>query len=91
MPEYYAMVSTSDDGIIPKLCGHLYSRHHAKAHEEAKEYQDQLNGGWPQTVLLGKYHVVTSSPTSTTRGLKGFRTFSKRRVTDKTKWNTVKG
>ena len=92
MPEYYVIVSQlapdSKSPILKELCGHLYSKSKARADAEAKEYAEKLNGGWDFDVLREWYHIVTASPYGATRGLRGFATFSKRRVTDKAKWNT---
>lgn len=92
MADYYVIVSSidpSDKYVIQKdLCGHLYSKSRNKAEAETAEYRDKLNGGWDSDVLLEKYMVVTTSTYGTTRMMKGFSRFSKRRVTDK-KWNTA--
>jgi hypothetical protein len=87
MPDYYVLVSVMDSqgGIEKKLCGHLYSTYHKHARDEAAEYAEKLNGGWPIAVLRGQFHTVTACPYSTVRSMRGFATFGKRRVTDK-KW-----
>jgi hypothetical protein len=93
MPEYYVIVSQlaqEKSPILKPLCGHLYSKSKAKADAEAKEYAEKLNGGWDFDVLREWYHIVTASAYGTTRGLKGFATFSRRRVTDKSKWDLTR-
>ena len=71
--DYYVIVSTPDDGIIKKLSGKLWSTYHKDATEEARQYQEKLNGGFPMEVLLGKYHAATATPASSVRHMKGVK------------------
>lgn len=88
MPDYYVLVSIPDSkkALELNLCGHLYSVSHKYAVLEAKEYADKLNGGWPLEVLRGQFHTVTACSIGTTRMMRGFPSFRRRRVSDPAKW-----